>query len=201
MRKNPQTGVNLFAMANGCIQHWHDFMCCIGAMHPMNSMGWPKGLVSYTSERAQKERKKPRLTRPKIFGYAAILVLSIWMLSWSIQQQAPFDLSVSQVRQPIYVRLSDGRIQNSYEIKVKNKTNQPIELKFSLQGLQKAELDMGPFGQIRLQPQQRLRLTGRVKADPDGLEGKNQTLAIIATPLSDGLPTLQYDSAFYPPKG
>lgn len=167
----------------------------------MDSMGWQKGLISYTSERAQEEKKKPQIIRPKVLGYAAVLLLAVGLLGWSIQQQAPFDMSVSQVRQPIFVRLSDGRIQNSYEIKVNNKTNQPIELRFSLQGITKAELDMGPFERVRLAPQQRLRLTGRVKARLDDVEQKNQTFAIIATPTSSELPILQYDSAFYAPKG
>ncbi len=174
---------------------------CIDACNTiMDSMGWRRGLVGYTSEQAQKGKAKPRLIRPKVLGYASVLVLAIGLLVWSIRQQAPFDLSVSQVRQPIFVRLSDGRVQNSYEIKINNKMSRPIELSFSLQGLEGAELDMGAFEQIRLEPQQRLRLTGRVKMHPSGLARQNQSFVIVAAPQSAELPTLQYSSAFYAPK-
>jgi len=48
------------------------------------------------------------------FVPAGILWTSFAMglLGWSMGHQAPYDLTVAQVRQPIFVRLSDGRIQN-----------------------------------------------------------------------------------------
>ena len=63
-----------------------------------------------------------------------------------MSHQAAFDLSLAQVREPIFVQLSDGRIQNGYEIKVNNKTNRRLMLRFRAEGLPAgAELDFGRF--------------------------------------------------------
>ena len=62
------------------------------------------------------------------------LVLAVGLLGWSIANRAPFDMTVAQVREPIYVQLSDGRIQNNYEIKVNNKTDRPLVLRFAVDG-------------------------------------------------------------------
>jgi cytochrome c oxidase accessory protein FixG len=175
---------------------------CVDACNTiMDSLGWQRGLVSYSSQNQIEHGKRSSLLRPKVIGYALVLLLAMAGLVWSVAQQAPFDLSVNQVRQPLFVRLSDGRIQNSYQIKVNNKTNHTLHLSFSLQGLPGAELDMAAFQQVELRPEQRLRLNARIKADPAGLPGGAQSIEIVATPKDKALPTLRYSSTFYVPEG
>lgn len=167
----------------------------------MDSMGWARGLVAYTSERRDQTGQQVRLLRPKVIAYAAVLFLAIGLLGWSVSQQAAFDFAVSQVRQPIFVRLSDGRIQNSYEIKVNNKTNKSLTLKFRATGLPEgAELDMGRFGEVSLHPEQRLRLAAKVRAMPAELDGQSHPFEMLVEP--QGRPDIApvgHTSVFYVP--
>lgn len=174
---------------------------CIDACDTiMDSLGWPRGLVGYSSQRVEEGGQRARMLRPKVLGYLAVLAVAVGLLVWSIGHQAPFDLSVSQVRQPIFVQLSDGRIQNSYQIKVNNKTPHTLELSFALRGLRDAELDMGHFQTVSLRPEQRLRLNARVKLPRGSLEGGSHPFHIIATPGDiSGLPPLGHESVFYLP--
>jgi polyferredoxin len=92
-----------------------------------------------------------------------------------------FDLSVAQVREPIFVRLSDGRIQNSYEIKVNNKTNRTLTLRFRAEGLPPgAELDFGRFNEIDMYPEQRLRLAAKVRLLPNAFDGQSHSFELFA---------------------
>ena len=175
---------------------------CIDACDTiMDSLDWPRGLVGYTSERKAASGQQARVLRPKVIGYAAVLVLAVGLLGWSVSNQAAFDLTVAQVRQPIYVQLSDGRIQNSYEIKVNNKTNHRLTLRFAARGLPPgAELDMGRFDEVSLQPEQRLRLSANVRLMPTQFDGHSHPFELVAEPQdAPELAPLAHPSVFFVP--
>lgn len=176
---------------------------CIDACDAiMDKLGWERGLIGYSSQRVEEGGERARLLRPKVIGYLAVLLAASGLLVWSVSKQAPFDLGVSQVRQPIFVQLSDGRIQNSYEIKVNNKTGHAMTLSFSVLGLEDAELDMGRFRTITLRPEQRLRLTARINIDPGSRQAGTHPISIIATPGRDSaLQAVSRDSVYYFPEG
>jgi cytochrome c oxidase accessory protein FixG len=176
---------------------------CIDACDTiMDSLGWERGLVGYSSERREQSGEQARWLRPKVIGYAAVLVLAVGLLGWSVSHQAAFDLTVAQVRQPIYVQLSDGRIQNSYEIKVNNKTNTTLTLRFRAEGLPPGtELDLGRFSEIALHPEQRLRLAAKVRAMPVEFDGHSHPFQLIAEPdAAAGLEPISHPSVFYVPQ-
>ena len=175
---------------------------CIDACDTiMDSLGWERGLVGYSSERREETGQRARLLRPKVIGYAAVLVLAVGLLGWSIAQQAAFDLTVAQERQPIYVQLSDGRIQNSYEIKVNNKTDRTLTLRFHAEGLPDgAALDLGRFTEVSLDPEQRLRLAAKVRVAPVEFDGLSHPFEIVAEPQGrPELAAVRHPSVFYLP--
>jgi cytochrome c oxidase accessory protein FixG len=136
---------------------------CIDACDTiMESLGWESGLIRYTSEAAFDGRKSS-VWRPKTIAYGLALLIAIAGLAWSVSSQAPLDVAVIQVRQPLFVRLSDGNIQNSYELHLENKTNEAIELAIMMRGLAGAELDVGRFDALILAPQRSLRVLVHVR--------------------------------------
>lgn len=136
---------------------------CIDACDTiMGSLGWGKSLIGYTSEK-QAAGEVSRLWKPRTVAYGLVLVAAIGALGWSVSHQAPLELSVVQVRQPLFVRLSDGRVQNSYELHLENKTDQPVDLAIMMRGLAGAELDVGRLQSVHLKPQRALRVLARVR--------------------------------------
>jgi polyferredoxin len=60
--------------------------------------------------------------------YSTILVLALSVLGVGLFSLTPMDLKVLHDRQPLFVQLSDGSIRNKYELKIMNKTDQPIRV-------------------------------------------------------------------------
>jgi cytochrome c oxidase accessory protein FixG len=128
----------------------------------MDAMGYARGLIRYTSERGQ-EGQRARWLRPKVLGYGAALSVAAALLASSIITRAPLELSVDQVRRPLFVTLSDGRLQNNYELRVTNKTPQTVRVNVDVEGLEEAELDLGWFTELSIRPEQRLSLLAHVR--------------------------------------
>lgn len=163
----------------------------------MDSLGWKRGLIKYTSEVAQ-QGGKTHFFKAKNIGYGLAAAASLVALIMSIVGQIPLDFSVSQIRQPLFVQMTDGRVQNIYEIKINNKTDQVIPFQVNVVGLNQAELDFGQLARLQLQPEQSLRLLARVRvAVPDQHTGPRKFQFLVRPQLDTGLPELQQSAFFY----
>ena len=122
---------------------------CIDACDSiMDKMGYPRGLVSYTSEH-QLQGGKTHLLRPRLIGYSAVLVVMIAALVVALVERPMVSLDVTKDR-GLFRENAQGLIENIYSLKVINKTQQRqdyhIELMdaegFQLQG--KTEISLAP---------------------------------------------------------
>jgi cytochrome c oxidase accessory protein FixG len=173
---------------------------CIDACDTiMDNLNWPRGLIGYTSENA-KNGLRTRILKPKTVGYGVILIAAVTALIWSIANQVAYNVVVAQERQPLYVVMSDGRIQNTYEIKLNNRVTKPITFHINLEGLPGAELDLGGLDKITLRPEERLRVLARVRVLPQGEQSGQQYFNFIVTPLmgTESNPVKRH-SVFYLP--
>ncbi len=173
---------------------------CIDACDTiMGSLGWPRGLIRYASQRAL-EGGRTRLLRPKTIGYGVVLIAAVSALAWSIVSASRLDMAVRQVRQPLYVVLSDRRIQNSYELKVNNKSGEALPVRITLQGLPRAELDLGGFERLVLEPEQRLRLRVHVRMPPAAGAEPLAFRFVLSAPQETGVAPVQAPAYFSLPR-
>ncbi len=172
---------------------------CIDACDTiMDSLGWERGLIRYSSEREQ-EGGPRRVFTLKNIVYGLTLAAAIAWLVVSVLGQAPLELTVAQVRQPLAVTLSDGRVQNAYELKFNNKTDHAVELELALEGLPGAELDLGRLTHVRLAPDQRLRILARVRHHPEAVGGHTREFSFVARVRDGSLPPVRHPAKFYLP--
>lgn len=130
---------------------------CIDACNSiMDSFGFPRGLIRYDSEQnlaaETPARPKVQWKRLKTIGYGLALVLMSGYLVYSIGTRGSFDRAVNQIRQPLYVVLSNGDIRNRYQIRVTNKAAEDQTYAISAQGIPAAALDLGNFREITVKP-------------------------------------------------
>ncbi|MGE8498684.1 MAG: cytochrome c oxidase accessory protein CcoG [Pseudomonas sp.] len=124
---------------------------CIDACDEvMDKMGYERGLVRYTSERAL-AGGQTRLLRPRLVAYAIALLAMIGATVWAFETRAPISLDVTKDR-GLFRENSVGQIENIYSLKIINKTQQPRRYAvslvdggsdFALQGKREVELAPG----------------------------------------------------------
>ena len=169
---------------------------CIDACNGvMDQMGYARGLIRYTSERALAGGKTHWL-RPRLVGYASALLLMIGGLVWGLQERSLIDLDISRDRS-VFRANSNGEIENIYTLKVLNKTQQAREYSLSLtdaerfntQGLDNLQVAAGETGTIAVRVSRR---------DPAVAAG-SEPLEFVVQDLNDATSKVSDESTFVSP--
>ncbi|WP_243047907.1 4Fe-4S dicluster domain-containing protein [Dyella sp. RRB7] len=98
---------------------------CIDACDAvMNKVGYPKGLIRYTTQN-HIDGKPARVLRPRILVYGCLLLAFIGGWIYGVTHRSPLIAEVLRDRNAMYSQASDGGIENSYTLKLVNKDQQP----------------------------------------------------------------------------
>ncbi len=117
---------------------------CIDACNEiMTKRGWPQGLIRYASEVELETGNKPSLLKFRTIGYGIATTLASLLLIYGFYAMKPLDFAVLQIRQPLFVVMSDGTVQNNYQLKINNKEPVPLALELKVDGLNDAEVTIG----------------------------------------------------------
>ncbi len=162
---------------------------CIDACDTiMTSVGYPKGLIRYSSE-SEDKGKATRILKPKTIGYGLVLLVVAIAFVWGLGSRSDIELSVRQVRQPLFVVLSDGHIQNRYDLKINNKTDDAMALAISIKGLNNSEIHLGSAYKnkniITLEPGASSVVHVKVKRSPHDALKVNKDFKFVLTSIKD----------------
>ena len=103
---------------------------CIDACNDMmDKIGKPRHLIGYlalTDEKSEREGKPPKSVWKHVFRARTILYTVLWAgvgigLIVALFLRTEIDVSVTPVRNPTFVTLSDGSIRNTYDLRLRNK--------------------------------------------------------------------------------
>jgi cytochrome c oxidase accessory protein FixG len=162
-------------------------LCVDACSGIMDSMGFARGLIRYDSEAnlAKPVPDEPHLhwKRLKVIGYGLAIVLMAGYLVYSIGSRSSFENAVTQVRQPLFVVLSNGDIRNRYQIRVTNKLDVPETFSVGIKGLPASALDLGDLREVTVRPGHSAILQASVILDPETAE-KTHEVAFVITPRS-----------------
>lgn len=93
---------------------------CIDACDSiMEKLNKPKGLIRYTTEN-ELEGQKTHFLRPRLIGYASVLLIMMVALAYNIGTRTPFKLEIERDRMNVYVETVNDTIENSYSVKLIN---------------------------------------------------------------------------------
>lgn len=161
---------------------------CIDACNGiMDSMGFARGLIRYDSESnlARPAPERPRLhwKRLKVAGYGLAIVLMSGYLVYSIASRSGFEGAVTQIRQPLFVVLSNGDIRNRYQIRVTNKLGVAETFTLGIKGLPASVLALGDVREVAVKPGHGAILQVSVILDPQ-TAAKTREVSFVITPRS-----------------
>lgn len=95
---------------------------CIDACNGvMDKMGYQPDLISYTTER-KLEGGKTKLLRSKVLGYGIVLIVMMTLFANAMLHLKPFDVDIIRDRNQLFRENFDGRIENTFTLKLMNKS-------------------------------------------------------------------------------
>ena len=166
---------------------------CIDACDSvMDKMGYPRGLIRYTTENAL-EGKKSHIMRPRLLGYFAALVLMIGTFAWAINDRMPLNFDAERERTQLYQTTRDGLISNVFTLTIRNLDDQDHTYQLSVSGLPSLALESNmidvPAGESRLE-------VVTVTASPDELQQPSHDIVFTLQAQQDERIRLERDARF-----
>ncbi|NMH60387.1 cytochrome c oxidase accessory protein CcoG [Alteromonas ponticola] len=104
---------------------------CNGVMEKMN---YPKGLIRFSSE-AQMQGGETKILRPKLIGYAFVMVVMLGILIANFLLRSALEVDIIRDRNSLYRETNDGLIENVYTLKILNKSQQRQQYEIAVDGL------------------------------------------------------------------
>jgi polyferredoxin len=153
----------------------------------MEKMGYPAGLVRYTTQNAV-SGKPTRVFRPRIAVYAFLLVGVTGAVVYGLTQRVPLELDIIRDRNALYRETSHGMVENVYTLKVINMDGQPHRYRLSVAGILGMEL-FGAEQPVPVNAGEVVSFPVRVRVDPFALE--RGSTAITFTLEAEGNPRLK----------
>lgn len=157
---------------------------CIDACDTtMERMGYDKGLIAYTTEN-KLEGVKEKVLRPKLLGYGAVLALMILVFIYATVTIAPVRIDIIRDRNQLFRENDQGLIENTFTLKILNKTEAKHEYQLSVEGLPDYQW-YGPQS-VTIEGGEVLTLPVSVAVDPVGLSRAMTRVDFKVTTVLDG---------------
>ncbi|HKJ94566.1 MAG TPA: cytochrome c oxidase accessory protein CcoG [Gammaproteobacteria bacterium] len=173
---------------------------CIDACDSvMDRMGYPRGLIRYTTENAL-EKKETRLLRPRVLIYGAVLLALIAAVITGLALRTPLRLDVIPDRNALYREANDGRIENVYTLKLMNMSQTPHTYTLSVEGLPGISIDTGA-ATVTVAPGQLRDIPARVRVEPQNVPAAGNDITIIARTTDGSDEVAREETRFHGPIG
>ena len=167
---------------------------CIDACDSvMDKMGYPRGLIRYSTQNAI-DGKSTRVLRPRIIVYGLLLVGLIAAWAWGVGTRSPLIAEVLRDRNALYRETSAG-IENSYSLKLVNKDMQPHAYSISIKAPAGIVIANGSSN-VQATAEEVLDLPITLRA-PASLRGKQPVTFVVAS--DDGKTVREVESSFFGP--
>jgi len=171
---------------------------CIDACDAvMDKMGYARGLIRYTTENML--AGKPRhVLRTRTLVYAALLTFLLGTFVWGVTHRAPLIVEVLRDRYALYRETGDGAIENSYRLKIANKSDHALhlvvepsdDLPLTIVGHSTLDIGVGDVGDIPL----------TLRAAPHAVGGKHRVELHVRSHDGDDHVEAEYTTEFFAPE-
>src|SRR5690606_10438511 len=115
-------------------------LCVDACDQVMDKMNYPRGLISYSTERAIQERTskkeaRRRVFRPRVLIYSVLLLAVTGVLFGSLFTRDALRFDVIRDRTVLAREVEGGNIENVYRLQLMNTTESEMLVKVSAEGL------------------------------------------------------------------
>ncbi|MCW8930471.1 MAG: cytochrome c oxidase accessory protein CcoG [Gammaproteobacteria bacterium] len=173
---------------------------CIDACNSvMDKINQPRGLIRYDSLSNQQSTKSYyRYLRPQVLVSSVMILSSIIMISYGLSHITEAELSINPKRQPMYVVMSDGKIQNTYQLRIFNKSESDNQYRVNIKGLDNMMIT-GDEKPILVRSGDGTNTLVYIKVSPEQLSSKISPLTFRIKNILGKSPPIEYQSVFIAP--
>ena len=172
-------------------------LCIDACDQVMDKMDYPRGLIRYTTEN-ELEGKTSKLLRPRTFGYGAVLTAMIGAVIFIVASRVPAQMDVLRDRGALYSFNGEGRIENSYTVKIQNMSEVPQTFVLSVEGLEDIRIITDTT--VKVVSGENRSLPTVVDVPPESIQSTNSDIRFIATSQTDSSLILETESRFVGPR-
>ena len=162
----------------------------------MDKMGYPKGLIRYTTQNAI-DGGRIHVLRPRIIVYGLILVALCGLFVWRLSVRLPIGLDVLHDRNQLY-RETAGRIENVYLLKIINKDDVPHHYALTVSGIEGLAV-ASDIGEIAAEGGAVVELPIALRADESTLVARSQPVRVTLTATDNPALTVSAEAKFLGP--
>ena len=163
----------------------------------MDKMGYPRGLIRYTTSSAL-EGKPSRLLRPRIVIYTSILIAISLALVVSVLLRVPLKLDIERDRTSLYRETNEGMIENVFTLKIMNMDNTNHRYILTASGIEGLVLDSA-LTDIAIDAGQTRDIVVRLVADPEKLTQRSNKFEFLLHAADDKKMAVHEDARFLGP--
>ncbi|MFZ2302393.1 MAG: cytochrome c oxidase accessory protein CcoG [Gallionella sp.] len=166
----------------------------------MDKVGKPHGLICYASlDELEGKTVKKMYQHPRTWVYIAILLIALGGIVYGLTHMGSMTLKVIPERQPLFVRMSDGSIQNKYEFKVLNKTGKNLSVTVTAEGGVKGQIILGTEKPLLVHHGRGTSFTIFVKAPGDNVMSEVTPIKFRVQSVEDTRIGAEYETKFNGP--
>ncbi len=170
---------------------------CIDACdHIMDQMNYPRGLIRYSTENVI-EGKPSKILRPRLIGYGAMLAVMGVLFLYLLISRVPLQVDIIRDRSALYRETFDGNIENTYTLKIMNKTQESQEYAVTFSGLDGAIPHIPEV--VKALPGELVNLPVTLEIAPDKLQQRNTTVYFKIVSKTDPSQEVTEESRFLGP--
>ena len=174
-------------------------LCLDACDSVMDKIGKPRGLIRYASmDEIKGNETKPFHKRPRVLVYAGIIAFAVIGLLYGVTHLGTFDLKVIHERQPLYVVMSSGDIQNKYELKILNKTDKTMNISIAVTGAE-GIVTKGIREKMTLDPSKLTSFTVFLLIPKKNIEKARTPIYFTIESYQEFGDNIEYQSMFYSP--
>jgi cytochrome c oxidase accessory protein FixG len=167
----------------------------------MDKVGKPRGLIRYASlEQLSGKPAHKIYQHPRTLVYVGIILLALSGIVYGLTHLGSMTLRVIPERQPLFVSMSDGSIQNKYDFKVLNKTDKDLHVKVSVEGGVEGQVIIGAEEPPLTHHGRGTSFTIFIKAPGANVTHEVTPIEFKVVAIEDPTVSAEYDSKFNGPK-
>jgi cytochrome c oxidase accessory protein FixG len=115
----------------------------------MDKMGYPRGLVRYTTENAL-EGKPSRILRPRVVIYGVLIAAVSAVVLATLLGRTPLIVDIMRDRNALFREVPGGMIENVYTLRIQNMDDEAHTYSLMAHGLEGVQL-VAPAGPVRVE--------------------------------------------------